>query len=257
VRSQNVFTHGTESSVDPHLAGKIKDVNAGTESEPHFTVGEGYAVYRGAMTDSAFHRHAAFQVAIAVQGEVTMVDASATHHRAVALVVPPMARHRMLAAAELLTFFIEPHCVFADRLRKCYAEGVTAAPEMRYLREEDVGPASAYPSAELDPRLVAALNMLRLRSVPLPSLAAAVGLSPQRLRALARHQVGMPLARWRVWVRLRRAAEALQEGRSLADAAIVAGFADQAHLTRWMREMIGLTPTAVLPALRRHSRRAT
>ena len=73
----------------------------------------------------------------------------------------------------------------------------------------------------------------------LPSLAAKVGLSPQRLRALAQSQLGMPLARWRVWTRLRRAAEALQNGQSLADAAITAGFADQAHLTRQMREMMG------------------
>jgi methylphosphotriester-DNA--protein-cysteine methyltransferase len=60
-----------------------------------------------------------------------------------------------------------------------------------------------------------------------------------------------------VWVRLRRAAEALRAGQSLADAAITAGFADQAHLTRRMREMMGLTPAAVLPVLRGHSRRAT
>lgn len=57
----------------------------------------------------------------------------------------------------------------------------------------------------------------------MPSLAATVGLSPQHLRALARHQVGMLLARWRVWARLRRAAEAPRAGQSLADAAITAG----------------------------------
>ncbi|MEU0571524.1 helix-turn-helix domain-containing protein [Nonomuraea sp. NPDC005983] len=232
-------------------------MNAGTESVPRFTIGEGYAVYRGSTTDSAFHRHAAFQIAIAVQGEVAMVDASETHHQAVALVVPPMARHRMLATAELLTFFVEPHCVFADRLRRRYGNGVIAAPELRNLREEDIGPAGGCPSSELDPRLVAALNTLRERSVPMPGLAAMVGLSPQRLRALARHQVGMPLARWRVWARLRRAAEALRAGQSPADAAITAGFADQAHFTRRMREMMGLTPAAVLPVLRGHPRRAT
>ncbi|MCO6005143.1 helix-turn-helix domain-containing protein [Actinoallomurus purpureus] len=232
-------------------------MNAGTELVPRFAVGEGYAVYRGPTTDSAFHRHAAFQIAIAVRGEVAMVDASATHHRAVALVVPPMARHRMLATVELLTFFVEPHCVFADRLRERCANGITAVPEMCDLREEDIGRAGVCPSSELDPRLVEALNTLRDRSVPMPSLAAMVGLSPQRLRALARHQVGMPLTRWRVWARLRRAAEELRAGRSPADAAITAGFADQAHLTRWMREMVGLTPAAVLPVLRGHSRRAT
>jgi hypothetical protein len=39
-----------------------------------------------------------------------------------------------------------------------------------------------------------ALTTLRDRSVPMPSLAATVGLSPQYPRALARHQVGIPLA---------------------------------------------------------------
>ncbi|MFG2059643.1 helix-turn-helix domain-containing protein [Micromonospora sp. NPDC048930] len=221
-------------------------MNAGTDSVPRFAVGEGYAVYRGPTTDSAFHCHAAFQIAIAVRGQVAMVDASATHHRAVALLVPPMAQHRMLAAAELLTFFVEPHCVFADQLRERCDNGIAAVPEMRDLREEDIGRAGVCPSTELDPRLVEALNTLRDRSVPMPSLAATVGLSPQRLRALARHQVGMPLARWRLWARLRRAAEALRAGQSPAEAAITAGFADQAHFTRRMREMMGLTPAAVL-----------
>jgi AraC-like DNA-binding protein len=112
-------------------------------------------------------------------------------------------------------------------------------------------------SNELDPRLTQALNTLRDGHVSMPSLAATVGLSPQRLRALARRQVGMPLARWRVWAGLRRAAEAMRAGQSPADAAITAGFADQAHLTRRMREMVGLTPAAVLTTLRDHSRRAT
>lgn len=84
----------------------------------------------------------------------------------------------------------------------------------------------------------------------MPALAAKVGLSPQHLRALAQHQLGMPLARWRIWQRLVRAAEALREGQPLAAAAITGGFADQAHFNRQMREMMGLTPSAVLPVLR-------
>jgi AraC-like DNA-binding protein len=232
-------------------------VNTETESAPCFAVGEGYAVYRGPVTDNGFHRHAAFQIAIAVQGEVAMVDQSLTHHRAAALIVAPMTRHRLIPTPRLRTFFVEPHSVFADRLRKRCGDGITAAPELLDLREEDLGPAGVRPSGTLDPRLVEALNTLRGRSMPMPELAAMVGLSPQRLRALARHQVGMPLTRWRVWARLHRAAEAVRAGQSLADAAITAGFADQAHLTRRMREMMGLTPASVLPALRGQSRQAT
>ncbi|MFC4070233.1 helix-turn-helix domain-containing protein [Actinoplanes subglobosus] len=115
----------------------------------------------------------------------------------------------------------------------------------------------APPSGNLDPRLVRALEMLRDGDARITGLAAAVGLSPQRLRGLARQQVGMPLPRWRVWMRLGRAAEAMRAGQSPAAAAVTAGFADQAHLTRQMREMMGLTPAVVLAALRGQSRPAT
>ena len=87
-------------------------------------------------------------------------------------------------------------------------------------------------------------------------VAGSVDLSPQRLRALARRELGMPLPRWRAWVRLRRAAEALVAGSSLAEAALEGGFADQAHMTRWMREMMGITPRTALAALRPQSREA-
>jgi AraC-like DNA-binding protein len=217
---------------------------------PRFAIGEGYAVYRGPTTAGTIHRHAAFQIMIGMADTVGVVDAAERTHRAAALVVPPMQPHCLLATADVLTYFVEPHCAFADRLRERYGDGITAAPELTDLTEDDVRPAGSRGSDELDHRLVLALNALADSDIPLPMLAVEVGLSPQRLRALARQQLGMPLARWRVWTRLRRAAEALQRGQSLADAAAAAGFADQAHLSRQMREMMGLTPAALLPIVR-------
>ncbi len=142
-----------------------------------------------------------------------MVDAARHQHRSVALLVPPMQRHRIRA--------------------------------------------TALPSENLDPRLASALNLLWHSHFTIPDLAARVGLSAPRLRTLARAQVGMPLTRWRAWAQLRRAAEALQAGRSPAEAAITAGFADQPHFTRRLREMMGITPAAVRPLLCPQSRRAT
>jgi AraC-like DNA-binding protein len=182
-----------------------------------FTIGEGYAVYRGPTTVGTLHRHAAFQIVIGIRDEVAVVDATDLQHRAAALVVAPMERHCLQATPDVLTYFVEPHCVFADRLRRHYGNGVAAAPELHDLSEDEVRPAGTRRSDELDPRLVQALNALADHHVSLPSLATKVGLSPQRLRALAQSQLGMPLARWRVWTRLRRAAEALQNGQSRPD----------------------------------------
>lgn len=182
-----------------------------------------------------------------------MVDDAAVQHRGPALVVPPMTWHRLLPSADLRTYFVDPQCAFADRLRG-YG-GITVVDALADLRDEDLGPAAAQASDGFDPRLVDAMELtLSEWQLSMPEHAARVGISPQRLRSVARETLGMPLSRWRIWTRLRRAAEGLAEGlaegQSLADAAVTAGFADQAHLTRWMREMIGLTPTEVLPALR-------
>ncbi|GAA3428031.1 hypothetical protein GCM10018953_52140 [Streptosporangium nondiastaticum] len=219
-------------------------------SPPRFAVGEGYAFYQGPSADGVFHRHAAFQVAVAVRGEVVIVDAAGTPHRAAALIVPPMVRHRLLPTGNLRTFFVDPHCAFADRLRERRDSGVAPAPELYGLGEHDIRRAAVHSAGELDPRLREAMDIMAGERISMPDLAARVGLSPQHLRGLARRQLGMPLTRWRAWQRLRRAAEALRESRPVATAAVLGGFADQAHLTRQMREMMGLTPATVLSLLR-------
>ncbi|MFD7258294.1 helix-turn-helix domain-containing protein [Streptomyces sp. NPDC059874] len=215
-----------------------------------FAIGAGYAFYQGPTTDNSPHRHAAFQLAIALRGEVTMVDAAGTAHRGIALAVPPMVPHRMLPMPHQRTFFIEPQCAFADLLRERCAGGISPVPELHALSERDLVRSGARPSTRLDGRLLAAMDTPATASLTMPELAARVGLSPQRLRALAQQQLGMTLARRRIWHRLARTAEALRAGQSLAGAAVTGGFADQAHFTRQMREMIGLTPSAVVPMLR-------
>lgn len=143
---------------------------------------------------------------------MTIVDGAGVRHRGAAVVVAPMVWHRMAPVREMVAFFVDPHCAFADRLRAGCGDGVTVAPQWRDLVEEDVRPSGVLPSAEVDARLWAAMEALTDHRVALPGLAARVGLSPQRLRALARRQLGVPLARWRIWRRLARAAAALGEG---------------------------------------------
>lgn len=191
-------------------------VSAPAAATPRFEVGHGYALYQGPSWDSGFHRHAAFQIVVALEGETALVDAAGVRHRSVALVVPPMVRHRMPVTTDLRVFFVEPQCAFADRLRERCGPGISAAPHLRELDENDVRLAGARPSGELDPRLLAAMDALTAGPISMRDLAAQVAMYPQRLRGLARGRLGMPLTRWRVWGRLRRTVEALQAGRSLA-----------------------------------------
>ncbi|MGY0056323.1 helix-turn-helix domain-containing protein [Streptomyces sp. LZ34] len=106
----------------------------------------------------------------------------------------------------------------------------------------------------LDTRVAHALREITRPGpgAPLAAVAAEVGLSPPRLRALVRASAGTPLAALRQWARLRDAVAALP-GASPAAAAAAAGFADQAHLTRTSRKLLGRTPGS-LPSARRTAR---
>jgi AraC-like DNA-binding protein len=53
---------------------------------------------------------------------------------------------------------------------------------------------------------------------------------------------GVPPYAWLAQYRVARARALLDRGHRPAQAAALAGFADQAHLTRWFRRVVGVTP---------------
>jgi AraC-like DNA-binding protein len=83
-------------------------------------------------------------------------------------------------------------------------------------------------------------------SLGLVELASTVAASPHHLSRVFRSEVGVPVTTYRRRLRVRDALERLSGGESdLARLAADAGFADQAHLTREMRALLGTTPSAL------------
>jgi AraC-like DNA-binding protein len=78
--------------------------------------------------------------------------------------------------------------------------------------------------------------------VSLPDLANVVGLSPFHLCRVFRRRVGVPPHAYQIQMRVRTARRLLAGGTSLSDAAVAAGFFDQAHMTRHFKRMVGITP---------------
>ena len=77
------------------------------------------------------------------------------------------------------------------------------------------------------------------------SLATALGVSPYRLSRAFTRELGVSLTRYRNRVRVSEALERIERGDGLARVAADLGFADQAHLTRTVRDHVGHTPGAV------------
>jgi AraC-like DNA-binding protein len=81
-------------------------------------------------------------------------------------------------------------------------------------------------------------------------LATLVGASPYRLSRAFPRELGVSVTKYRNRVRVGRALDQLDRDDSgLADVAASLGFADQAHLTRMVRDHVGQTPAALRRAM--------
>ncbi|MDX3453563.1 AraC family transcriptional regulator [Streptomyces sp. ME02-8801-2C] len=76
----------------------------------------------------------------------------------------------------------------------------------------------------------------------LADLATDLGLSRYQLLRAFRTTVGIPPYAWLAQHRVTRARALLETGLRPAEVASLVGFADQAHLTRWFRRVLGVTP---------------
>ncbi|MBM9498668.1 helix-turn-helix transcriptional regulator [Leptospira sp. 201903071] len=99
-----------------------------------------------------------------------------------------------------------------------------------------------------DDRLIRVLRKLvenPEETVNVEELAEEIGMSASWLQHEFKNVVGLPLRAFRKWFRIKTAVIALKEGATLTDAALGAGFYDQAHFTNVFREIFGISPSSV------------
>jgi len=79
-------------------------------------------------------------------------------------------------------------------------------------------------------------------NVSLDDLAQFVNLSPYHLNRVFSKQIGMPPHAFQTQVRVSRAKALLRAGEAIPLVAFLTGFADQSHLTRHFKRLVGVPP---------------
>ncbi|EMY62506.1 DNA-binding helix-turn-helix protein [Leptospira terpstrae serovar Hualin str. LT 11-33 = ATCC 700639] len=99
-----------------------------------------------------------------------------------------------------------------------------------------------------DDRLIHVLRRLinsPEETVNVEELAHEIGMSESWLQHEFKNVVGLPIRAFRKWFRIKTAVIALKRGATLADAALNAGFYDQAHFTNVFRDIFGISPSII------------
>lgn len=229
------------------------------------------AFYVGPSIDTAVHRHHLTQICVGFEEPIRVFERedAFVEHRAV--LIPADHPHRV--TTETMT----PMAVIylgSDACALKPTEGVTSlrpfdvdevllsdlrsahdasieTPAARELCARVIETSGAGDVSEriVDARIRDIVELLRSDPTSkhsAESLAARANVSPRRLSDLFREEIGFPLRRYIVWMRLRLAIERVLSGGSLTEAAHSAGFADLAHLSHAFRDMYGVSPSYAL-----------
>jgi AraC-like DNA-binding protein len=223
----------------------------------------------GAWTD--LHRHHCVQLVLALDGTLRFRQGSRQRWtRCGAVLVRPDAWHEVDArATNVLIAFVDAESELSAALAARTASDAAPIPPATVAEwRTQLGEAASLTSARVEPWVANVLLLERrppsvdhrikrvLRDLPnrlaetesvsLAAVAASVRLSPSRFLHVFTTSVGVPLRPYVLWLRLQCGARELARGKSVAEAAYAAGFADAAHFTRTFRRMIGATPRQVL-----------
>jgi AraC-like DNA-binding protein len=226
-------------------------------------------------TRSDTHRHGAMQLTLGVDAEVRCGVAGHDAVSARAVLIAANTPHWFESTGPAAVVWIEPESRECRRLAEMHlgdapVSALDPAPlvdlqprldqlaarslsdgDAQALRDgllsgwvERVGPAPPlHPAVK---RVVRHIDGLSVIKVGLPELCEIAEVSESHLMHQFKHDLGMPLRRYLLWRRLRHALASMSEGRTATDTAHHAGFHDASHMNRVFKQLLELTPSALL-----------
>jgi AraC family transcriptional regulator len=137
-----------------------------------------------------------------------------------------------------------------DPSERLYAEGLGTAIAAQLLRRYTCTSGAMSQNGLTRRQLRMTLDFINSHlasDLSLADIAAVAGMSASHFKTLFKRSAGLPVHQYVMRQRVERAVNLISRGRlRLSATALQAGFADQSHMARCMRRIMGVTPTDVV-----------
>jgi len=246
-----------------------------TNAKNHVYLWGGHFMYLGRFEDNVEHSHHALQILFDRNGRFQVRSEGSTIECKGAIIGADCAHQLLNSSDSQIHLWIDKESTVAKMISRHHLKDaelkILDGPLLKRLQActdasgncpdsceqaaavydtivSELGGSSEYAGEPIDPRIVATIKLLReqylSQKLGIAAIARHACLSESRLTHLFTKQVGIPLRRYVLWMRLLTAFRMAAQGeQSLTEAAHNAGFSDSAHLSRTSRAMLGVTPS--------------
>jgi len=232
-------------------------------------------LYIGASFDFSMHKHHAVQICVGINSSFDISFGDNDCHNVRAALIAPDVPHQLSTINNEIAFvYLEPESsdyramLDFNRDKRPYVvwdsidEEIASAFQLdsgvdeikaaslltKTLELVGIEPAYSFNTDERITRVLKRLDESKGAQCTSEELESIACLSSSRLQHLFREQVGIPIRRYSLWMRIRYVLEQLISGAKVIDAAVDAGFSDTAHFSRTFKDMFGLPPSALMSA---------
>ncbi|TGM46440.1 helix-turn-helix transcriptional regulator [Leptospira vanthielii] len=218
-----------------------------------------------------FHSHYAATLAISLEKNITIETDLGKEEYRVALVGPNTYHRTISPGVEMVALLIDPETYEFGSISESISSGEVKkleiqkflplidslwslyygdlsddeATQLQFNLLRTVYPFDALKTT-VDPRIQKIAKRIRMEvpnSIRMKEIGKDFSISEDRLIRLFKENLGIPLRRYLLWVRILRAVKELKAGNNLTDAAHAAGFSDSAHFSRTFKENFGFIPS--------------
>ncbi|AOP34529.1 transcriptional regulator [Leptospira tipperaryensis] len=218
-----------------------------------------------------FHVHYAATLAITLEKNITIETELGKEEYRVALVGPNTYHRTISPGVEMIALLIDPETYEYGSISDFVKTGEVKRLEiaaflplmerLQYLYNGNLNNEEAWDlhldllqcvfpfrrlEKNIDDRIRRIAYKIRTElpdSIRMKEIGKDFSISEDRLIRLFKENLGIPLRRYLLWVRILSTVKLLKEGKNLTEAAHAAGFSDSAHFTRTFKENFGFVPS--------------